>query len=296
MGENEQQRSPDRADGRATRVEAGVESGTEPDVLLDIPEVSVDSIRLTADGLDADLSLRARLANLLQLDAGLRVHVEGVELDASGVHAQALLKVRLEKVVAILERAMATIDQNPQLIADLSRAVVAPPGEATGTGQRLATDGVHLTATAQQTAGSGSGRAGSGGSGAAGGSEAAGGDRGGSPARGPGLASGSGGGGERGEAVRTRERQEASSRRAAGSREEAPDRSGRSDGVDEDKAASGGASGTADAGDRQRSGHPASAGGAAQFAEQAGETLRQAGRSVWGAVQETMANRRQQDH
>ncbi|MDG4803807.1 hypothetical protein [Micromonospora sp. WMMD980] len=45
---------------------------TEPDVLLDVPELSVDEIRLAVDGLDADLSLRARLANLLQLDAGVR--------------------------------------------------------------------------------------------------------------------------------------------------------------------------------------------------------------------------------
>ena len=67
-----------------------IDSGN-PDVLLDIPEVSVDSIRLAVDGLDADLSLRARLANLLQLDAGVRVHLKGVELDITGVHAEALL-------------------------------------------------------------------------------------------------------------------------------------------------------------------------------------------------------------
>ncbi|NES14408.1 MULTISPECIES: hypothetical protein [Micromonospora] len=47
----------------------------EPDVLLDIPEVAVDQLRLAVDGLDADLSLRARLANLVQLDAGVRVRL-----------------------------------------------------------------------------------------------------------------------------------------------------------------------------------------------------------------------------
>ncbi|MFE9693427.1 hypothetical protein [Micromonospora sp. NPDC005806] len=94
---------------------------SEPDVLLDLPEVTVDQIRLAVDGLDADLSLRARLANLVQLDAGVRVHLEGVELDVTGVSAEALLKVRLEKLVQILDRALATIDRNPQVIDALAR-------------------------------------------------------------------------------------------------------------------------------------------------------------------------------
>ncbi|MGW0501924.1 hypothetical protein [Micromonospora sp. NPDC003241] len=91
-------------------------AGAEPDVLLDVPRVSVDSIRLSVDGLDADLSLRARVAGLLEVDAGARVHLEGVDLDVTGAQAQALLKVRLEKLVTILDRALTTIDHNPQVI------------------------------------------------------------------------------------------------------------------------------------------------------------------------------------
>ncbi|MFI7430182.1 hypothetical protein ACIBPB_24575 [Micromonospora sp. NPDC049836] len=98
------------------------EGAPEPDVLLDIPEVTVDELRLAVDGLDADLSLRARLANLVQLDAGVRVHLEGVELDVTGVSAEALLKVRLEKLVQILDRALTTIDRNPQVIEALARS------------------------------------------------------------------------------------------------------------------------------------------------------------------------------
>ncbi|MBU8858226.1 MULTISPECIES: hypothetical protein [unclassified Micromonospora] len=100
----------------------GSPAGPEPDVLLDVPELTVDEIRLAVDGLDADLSLRARLANLLQLDAGVRVHLEGVELDITGVRAEALLKVRLEKLVQILDRALTTIDRNPELIDALARS------------------------------------------------------------------------------------------------------------------------------------------------------------------------------
>ncbi|MFF0149750.1 hypothetical protein [Micromonospora sp. NPDC005203] len=106
MGESAQQREPDRVD---------------PDVLLDIPKVSVDSIRVAVDGLDADLSLRARVANLIQVDAGVRVRLNTGELDINGVHAEAQLRVRLEQLTTILGRALDTLDHNPQIIEALAR-------------------------------------------------------------------------------------------------------------------------------------------------------------------------------
>ncbi|MGW3810656.1 hypothetical protein [Micromonospora sp. NPDC005113] len=127
MSESAQQREPGRADG-----------GGDPDVLLDIPKVSVDSIRLAVDGLDADLSLRARLANLLQLDAGVRVHLQGVELDINGVHAEAQLRVRLEQLVAILGRALDTIDNNPQIIDAISRTAGVAIDDVNRSAQQLA--------------------------------------------------------------------------------------------------------------------------------------------------------------
>lgn len=109
----------------------------EPDVLLDIPEVTVDQIRLAVDGLDADLSLRARLANLLQIDAGVRVHLQGAELDVTGVSAEALFKVRLEKLVAILDRALSTIDRNPQVIDALARTAALSIDDVNRAAQQL---------------------------------------------------------------------------------------------------------------------------------------------------------------
>ncbi|MEU0152834.1 hypothetical protein [Micromonospora fulviviridis] len=129
------EREPDPTSGRLAH-RGGGES--EPDVLLDIPEVTVDQIRLSVKGLDADLSLRARLANLLQLDAGVRVHLEGVELDVTGVSAEALLKVRLEKLVQILDRALSTIDQNPHLIDALARSVGGSIDDVNRAAQQLA--------------------------------------------------------------------------------------------------------------------------------------------------------------
>ncbi|MBM0225641.1 hypothetical protein [Micromonospora sp. ATA51] len=129
------EREPDPTSERLAHQQIG---STEPDVLLDVPEVSVDSIRLAVDGLDADLSLRARLANLLQLDAGVRVHLEGVELDITGVHAEALLKVRLEKLLTILDRALTTIDRNPQIIEALARTAETSIDDVNRSAQQLA--------------------------------------------------------------------------------------------------------------------------------------------------------------
>ncbi|MFI6267644.1 hypothetical protein [Micromonospora zamorensis] len=127
MSESAQQRGVDR----------NVESG-DPDVLLDIPKVSVDSIRLAVDGLDADLSLRARVANLLQVDAGVRVHLNGGELDINGVHAEAQLRVRLEQLTRILGRALDTLDANPQIIEALARTAVTTVDDVNRSAQQLA--------------------------------------------------------------------------------------------------------------------------------------------------------------
>lgn len=144
------EREPDPTSERLAHQQAG---STEPDVLLDIPEVSVDSIRLAVDGLDADLSLRARLANLLQLDAGVRVHLKGVELDITGVHAEALLKVRLEKLLTILDRALTTIDRNPQVIEALARTVETSVDDVNRSAQQLAGEAGPLLGQAGEQAG-----------------------------------------------------------------------------------------------------------------------------------------------
>jgi hypothetical protein len=286
---------------------AGGAGNVEPDVVLDIPEVSVDSIRLAVDGLDADVSLRARLANLLQLDAGVRVHLEGVELDMTGVRAEALLKVHLEKLAEILDRALSTIDRNPEIIAALARTAeesiddvnraagqltgdtarkAGPPLGAIGavadqTGQRVGEIGAVADETLRdRTAAAGSapdrpeqpsaaprppqppahtGRGEPSGSTGRGEPQSA-------PSAGQGGEPGPGG--ERGPGGEPGPGEEAGQVRDTGP-----------------------GGGPADQG--QGRSDQGGAAAAAQLADQAGETLRQAGRSVWEAIQGTMAQHRQ---
>jgi hypothetical protein len=95
----------------------------QPDVVLDIPNLSVESITLEVQGLEAHVALDAKLASLLSLTAGADVKLESVKLDIKGVQAQAALIVRLDNVRAIIERTLQTLDNNPQIITQLTGTV-----------------------------------------------------------------------------------------------------------------------------------------------------------------------------
>lgn len=97
--------------------------GDQPDVLLDIPNVSVDDITLNVHKLYANLSLDARVANLVQLKAGVDLRVDSVHLNIKGVQATVLLIVRLDNVRAIIEKTLETLNNNPQLVERLLSTV-----------------------------------------------------------------------------------------------------------------------------------------------------------------------------
>ncbi|MEU9824996.1 hypothetical protein [Micromonospora chersina] len=328
------EREPDPTSRRPVQ-RGGGES--EPDVLLDIPEVTVDQIRLSVEGLDADLSLRARLANLLQLDAGVRVHLEGVELDVTGVSAEALLKVRLEKLVQILDRALSTIDRNPHLIDALARSVggsiddvnraarqLASAPVVGESGQRIGTVGAVADRTLRESVGQPSppspappagarspepptgaqgppkgpeGRPPSTGKGA------------GQAPTGPGTAPGSGKPSEPAKPSRPGEAPEPEKPPGPGQTPESGKPAGPGQTPESGKPAGPGETPEpekpAAAGKPSEPGKPAAAGkpeeaekapggqpGPAQLAGQAGETLLQAGRSVWEAIQSGMGQHR----
>lgn len=113
----------------------------DPDVLLDVPVVKVDSIHLEVDNLDARVALKAQVLDLVKLNAGVDVHLGKLRIDIKGVEAQALLKVRLDRVAAIVDRVLTTIDRNPELVKSLGRTVEdvgQGAGEAVGeTGEAI---------------------------------------------------------------------------------------------------------------------------------------------------------------
>ena len=111
--------------------------GQEPDVLLDVTELEVDKINLEVERLRAHVSILAELANLLNLSVGVDARLARVQLEIEGVEAKVLLKVRLRHVRAILEKALDTIGEHPEILRilarSLSRLVRERLGETLGT-------------------------------------------------------------------------------------------------------------------------------------------------------------------
>jgi hypothetical protein len=123
----------------------------EPDVYLSVPDLHVDEINLDVESLEAHLALQARLAKLLELRVGAHVSVAKVQLDIKGVAARALLKVRLENVYAILDRALTSIDRNPQILEGVIETVDHTLGPGGAVGQTI--EGVSRTVSSGATRG-----------------------------------------------------------------------------------------------------------------------------------------------
>jgi hypothetical protein len=100
-----------------------ISDSDEPDVLLDIPVVNVDELHFELDNLHARVSLHAEVLDLVRLSVGVHAELGKVELGIKGVEAQALLRVRLDHVTAIIDRVLTTLDRNPKLVESLGRTV-----------------------------------------------------------------------------------------------------------------------------------------------------------------------------
>jgi hypothetical protein len=111
------------------------------DVLLDVSELEVDRIKLTVRDLRAHVSVVAELAGLLNLQVGVDARLDEVELEIEGVRAKVLLKVRLDDVRAILNHALDTVAEHPEILRILTRAlnelVEGLVGDALGTLETL---------------------------------------------------------------------------------------------------------------------------------------------------------------
>jgi hypothetical protein len=115
--------------------EAAAEGAEPPDVLLDVSELEVDRISLEVEDLRAHVSVQAELANLVRLSVGVDATLDRVKLEIEGVQAQVLLKVRLKHIRAILEKALDTIAEHPEILRILSRALSQVVRESLGEAQ-----------------------------------------------------------------------------------------------------------------------------------------------------------------
>jgi hypothetical protein len=138
------------------------ETGQDPDVLVDVPIVKVDKIHLKVEDLEAHVALKAQILDLVSLDIGVDAYLGKLDVDIEGVEAQALLKVRLVQVGAVVDRVMTTIDRNPELIRSLGQApedVGAGAGDMVGEAGEAVEDVGHGAEEALPQIGRGAGEA-----------------------------------------------------------------------------------------------------------------------------------------
>ena len=74
-------------------------------------------IELVVEKLQADLNLNAKVAGLVQVNAGVAVGIEKVNITIADVDVNLELVVRLGNLVEIVERVFDSLDLNPLLLS-----------------------------------------------------------------------------------------------------------------------------------------------------------------------------------
>src|ERR1051326_2451121 len=103
----------------------------QPDVLLNVPTLSVGRIELDVEELSAEINLNANVAGLVSINAGVSVSIQEVNITIADVDAQLELIVRLGHLVDIVNRVFSSLDLNPLLISTLNN-VTSLVGEVVG--------------------------------------------------------------------------------------------------------------------------------------------------------------------
>jgi hypothetical protein len=102
------------------------------DVIVSVPNLCVERIHLEVNNLTAHLSLDAAVSNLVNIQAGADVSIGEVSLEIRGVHAQALLLIDLDNVVAVVDRTLSFVDAHPEVITQLTGTLQRTVGTVGG--------------------------------------------------------------------------------------------------------------------------------------------------------------------
>jgi pyruvate/2-oxoglutarate dehydrogenase complex dihydrolipoamide acyltransferase (E2) component len=86
-----------------------------------VPTLNIEELDLEVEDLRAHVSVRAEVANFVNINIGVDAYLDKVKLGIKGVEAQVLLKVKLERILGTIDRALSAIEQNPGLLDDRMR-------------------------------------------------------------------------------------------------------------------------------------------------------------------------------
>ncbi|NJQ14016.1 hypothetical protein [Streptomyces bohaiensis] len=106
--------------------------GVTPDVTLDVPVLNVEEIEIEAEDLRANVTLQAELLDLLKINVGAEASLGRLNVGVRGVEVQALLQVHLDNVASMIETALTTLAENPEIVAHLARTAESAAQSVSG--------------------------------------------------------------------------------------------------------------------------------------------------------------------
>jgi pyruvate/2-oxoglutarate dehydrogenase complex dihydrolipoamide acyltransferase (E2) component len=104
------------AEGRGEEQQRGGGTSEASDIVLEVPQLSLEELRLQVENLRARISIQAELADKVKINVGVDAYVDNVDLELKGLEAQILLKANLDNVRDILSRALESLDSNPAIL------------------------------------------------------------------------------------------------------------------------------------------------------------------------------------
>jgi pyruvate/2-oxoglutarate dehydrogenase complex dihydrolipoamide acyltransferase (E2) component len=120
-----------------------------PDVFLDSEVVNLNGFNFEVDDLRAKVALFTKVHDLVELSAGIEANLGNAKLTIESGEVQSLLKVRLDNVTAIVDRALTTIDRNPQIVQEIASGV----GSGRGVGSAVEDGGAQVLSKTTDEAG-----------------------------------------------------------------------------------------------------------------------------------------------
>lgn len=151
--ERPQSPTPERATDRAgsSALDRSDNIGTpHDDVVLEVPRLWVDSLGLEVDSLTATLSLDANIINLVSVTAGIDLVIDSVMLNLERVSTEAYLYVDLDNVARLVDRTIATLERNPEIVTTLLSSVDTLVSTVGNVGARAVGPGGVLTSTVDE--------------------------------------------------------------------------------------------------------------------------------------------------
>lgn len=114
----EAEAAPEAADAETTRQRTHLPADDRPDVLLDIPDLTIDNLELEVHDLHVLLKIDTQVAfGLVNICPYVEVNLGSASVNLNNVRANALCVVRMDNLRRIVDNTLRTVERNPDATA-----------------------------------------------------------------------------------------------------------------------------------------------------------------------------------